>query len=360
MKKIKTAILLIQLAILTQSLFGQDPNYSQFFNNTLYYNPAYAGLYTGLRVRFSFRDQWPALPYDFKAYHFSADLGDRNLPGQGGIGLIMNADNEGIGFIKNLSLGAMFSVRIPFTRFMIGQLGIKACWLQKRVDWDDFVFSDALSEKYGNINPTEFVHPESEVRNMPDFAVGGIMQFSNETGGMTGNIGFAVDHLFEPDQSFLQNVKAPLPRKWVANADMIFAVGSSGGFNAMDEDAFRLNPGIIFQSQGGLNSIQAGLNLTKFGIYLGLWYKGAFGDYSNAAMTLLGGYKYVFADNMDIKFTYSYDMQLTGALQGTGGAHEISLILGFGNLSIFGGTASGGGPPRAKGGYDSRLECSEF
>jgi hypothetical protein len=64
---------------------------------------------------------------------------------------------------------------------------------------------------------------------------------------------------------------------------------------------------------------------------------------------------------MALKFTYSYDMQLTGALQGTGGAHEISLVLEFGNISLFGGAGTSSSfTPRGRGGYDSRLECSEF
>jgi hypothetical protein len=129
----------------------------------------------------------------------------------------------------------------------------------------------------------------------------------------------------------------------------------------MDEDALKINPGVIYQSQGGLNVLQAGLNLTKYGVYVGLWYKGSFGRYSNGAMTFMGGYRYPFAESMALKFTYSYDMQLTGALQGTGGAHEISLALEFGNISLFGGAGgTSSRMPRGRGGYDSRLECSEF
>lgn len=362
MKKIKITLLVYLLSSVMTAVFGQDPNYSQFLNTPLYYNPAYSGLYTGMRVRFSFRDQWPALPYDFKAYHLTADIGDRNLPGSGGIGLIFNTDNEGIGFIKNFNLGLMLSVRIPFSRFMVGQVGVKASWLQKSLQWDDFVFSDALSEKYGNIYQSAFVEPERNVINMADFGVGGIVQFANEPGSMSGTVGLAADHLFQPDQSFIQTANAPLPRKWVGHADLIFTVGSSSGFNIMEEGALKINPGIIYQNQGGLNTMQAGLNLTKFGIYLGFWYKGSFGTYSNGAMTFMGGYRYAFADNMNLKFTYSYDMQLSGALQGTGGAHEISLVLEFGNISIFG--AAAGSSSRimnhGRGGYDSRLECSEF
>jgi hypothetical protein len=130
----------------------------------------------------------------------------------------------------------------------------------------------------------------------------------------------------------------------------------------MDDDALKISPGIFYQNQAKLNSFQAGLNLTKFGVYLGLWYKGAFGAYSNGALTFMAGYRYIFADNLNVKFTYSYDMQLTGALQGTGGAHEVSLILDLGDFGLFGGSRSSSARsfPRGRGGYDSRLECSEF
>ncbi len=64
---------------------GQDPNYSQWLNAPLYYNPAYAGLNSGLKLRLSCRDQWPNLPVDFKTMYFSGDYGDRNLPGSGAL-----------------------------------------------------------------------------------------------------------------------------------------------------------------------------------------------------------------------------------------------------------------------------------
>ncbi|MCX6278714.1 MAG: PorP/SprF family type IX secretion system membrane protein [Bacteroidetes bacterium] len=359
--KIKILFLICLLTNAMIQLFGQDPYFSQFQNVPIYYNPAYTGLYTGIRARFAFRDQWPALPYDFKSYHFSADIGERNLPGSGGVGLLINTDNEGIGFIKNFNLGLAVAVRIPLSKNAIGQLGFKAAWLQKRINWDDFVFSDALDERYGNIYATGFQRPDRNVLNLPDFGVGGIVQFADETGSFSGTVGFAADHLFEPDQSFLQTAKAPLPRKYVAHIDGIYAIGSSSGFNTVSDDALKLNPGIMFQSQGGLNAIQAGMNLTKYGVYLGLWYKGAFGTYANTSLAMLVGYRYVFADNIGIKFTYSYDMQLSGALMGTGGAHEVTLVIDF-NTGGFLGSSGGGSTSRGikRGGYDSRLECSEF
>ncbi|MFZ4522050.1 MAG: PorP/SprF family type IX secretion system membrane protein [Bacteroidales bacterium] len=355
---------MILIGVLTGTsltMSGQDPNYTQFTNNQLYYNPAYTGLYTGIRAHVSFRDQWPALPYDFKAYHFEADLGSRDFPGSGGVGLFINTDNEGIGFIKNLNIGVSTAVRIPFSKLSVGQVGINVSWLQKSVNWEDFTFSDALSERYGNIYQSGFIRPDQNVRNMPDFGVGGIVLFGNEVGSFTGTVGFAVDHLFEPDQSFLQTAKAPLPRKYVGHADMVLAIGQSSGFNKMSEGSLRINPGIIYQNQGGLNSIQAGLNISKYGVIVGLWYKGAFGSYSNGIMAFMAGYGAGISDNLGLKFTYSYDMQMTGALMGTGGAHEVSLILEFNTGDIFGGISSGG--RRQKGGHyegQTPWECASF
>lgn len=346
------------LCLCVGSLFGQDPNYSQFLNNPVYYNPAYTGLYKGIRARFSFRDQWPALPYDFKSYHLDADIGDRNLPGSGGIGLFMNTDNEGIGFIRNFNMGISLAVRIPFTDAAVGQLGIKASWIQKSVDWDDFVFTDALSEKYGIFYQSGFVKPAKNVRNMADFGVGGIVQFGNE--GTSTTLGFAVDHLFEPDQSLLQTAKAPIPRKYVAHADLVIDL-SAFSRGSSSTGPLKLSPGAIVQIQGGLNTLQAGLNLSKFGLITGLWYKGTFGEYHNSSMVFMAGYGVNYAENMGIRLTYSYDMQMAGALMGTGGAHELSLILDFNSGGVFGDFTRRG--TRMRGGHwegNTPWECATF
>ena len=126
MKTLKSIFIILLVVVASFGSQGQDTYFTQFQNVPVYYNPAYAGLYTGIRARMAFRDQWPALPYDFKAYHFSADIGERNLPGSGGVALTMNTDNEGLAFIKNFNLGLSVSVRIPFSANVIGQVGIKA------------------------------------------------------------------------------------------------------------------------------------------------------------------------------------------------------------------------------------------
>jgi type IX secretion system PorP/SprF family membrane protein len=356
-------IFLLGLFFLIQGARGQDPNYSQYFSAPIYFNPAMTGINSGLRARFSFRDQWPNLPLDFRSYYFSADLGDRNLPGAGGLGLIINSNNEGISFIKNTTIGLAISVRIPITSTLVTQVGLKAAIVQKRLNWDDFVFTDQLSEKYGNIYTSQFIPPDVNSKVYPDFAAGGVFQFTNVEGNVSGTLGFAVDHLFRPDESFLSTATAPLPRKFVGHLDLILtaASGRSSNMYSANSEPLRINPGVIYQNQGNKSLVQAGLNLLKYNVYLGGWFKGSFDANTGSALAILAGYKYTFAENMSIKFIYSYDLQMSGSLQGMGGAHEISLVLEFDKLSLFGG--SGGGSYAAPGRNtrsSSALECPSF
>ena len=368
MKKVFIYPCLLILGILGtfQSTRGQDINYSQFFSTPLYFNPAYTGINTGLRARFLFRDQWPSLPIDFKSYYFSADLGDRNLPGAGGIGIMINSDSPGAGLINTLQAALTVGVRIRIASFMVAQVGVKAAILQRKVNWDDLVFADQLDPKYGAIYQTSFIPPDAGSRVVPDFAAGGIFQFMNETGNMTGSLGFAADHLFRPDVSLLSDGSAPYPRKWVIHGGAVFTTGygSSSSMYGNNGDPLRINPGFMFQSQADLNYLEIGLNLLKFNIYLGGWYKTTLTGETNNAVALLAGYKYMFMQDMSIKFIYSYDLQIAGVMQGTGGAHEISLVLEFDGFALFG----GGGGNRGGRGYIPTgrskgyvpLECPSF
>ncbi|MCX6276717.1 MAG: PorP/SprF family type IX secretion system membrane protein [Bacteroidetes bacterium] len=328
----------ICLPALAQTLFGQDPIYTQFSNTPLYYNPAFTGFSNGLHIRFSTRNQGPALATTLRSYYLSADIADRNLPGSGGFGIIFNTDNEGLGFIQNYNIGVSFAVRVPLANSIVGQLGVKGAWLQKHIAWDEFKMSELVIERYGNIYDSGFIQPDNNVLNLPDFAIGGLVQFISSQGCVSGTVGMAVDHLFEPDQSFLPAEKAPLPRKWIGHADMIWAVNCRSGTVAANDQIMKINPAIIFQYQHGLDAIIAGLNATRYGLYLGLWYKGLFGTHTTASIALMGGYRYAFAANMSIKFTYCYDKQIAGIPSGSVGAHEISLMLEFGNVRLFKGS----------------------
>jgi type IX secretion system PorP/SprF family membrane protein len=367
-KHIYSLLILPGFFLMVSPVRSQDVNFTQYLATPLYYNPAYTGINTGVRARFLFRNQWPSLPVSYKSYYFSADVGDRGLPGAGGLGLYVNSNNDGVAFIHDLTVGLNISVRIPITSYLVTQVGIKAAVGQRRVNWDDLVWTDQLSELYGNIYQSSFVPPDANKRVYPDFGIGGLFLFSNQEGNVTGTAGVAVDHVFQPDIAFLSTGAMPLPRKWVVQTD--FVITSGGGSANMSyggsNDPLKINPGLIYQNQLGLSSLQAGMNIMKFNIYLGGWYKGTLGSGATSALALLAGYRYNFNEDMSIRFIYSYDMQISGNLSGTGGAHEISLVLEFGNVGLTGGGKGGGGRGNVYGGPTGRnrgsspLECPSF
>lgn len=317
---------------------SQDINYSQFFNAPIYYNPAFTGINTGLRIRSIYLNEYPSLPIPCKDFSFSADFGERALPGFSGVGLFVNTNNEGIGFIDDLSFGLSLGSRISVTKNIFVNLGVKGSVVIKSVNWDKFVFSDQLSEMYGNIYQSSFISPNANRLVFPDFGGGGLIQFANPSGKTTGIIGFAVDHIFSPNQSFLSTASAPLPIKYLLHADFVFAIGEQKHFQyapkGMDEP-FKLNPGIIFQDQKNNSLLQIGMNIQKFNFTLGGWYKTSTVSYKPTAWVLMAGYRILYGKANSIRIIYSHDFQ-NEPYAGLGGQNEISLILGFGNLQLFG------------------------
>ncbi|MCX6266999.1 MAG: type IX secretion system membrane protein PorP/SprF [Bacteroidetes bacterium] len=176
------------------------------------------------------------------------------------------------------------------------------------------------------------------------------------------SIGFSVDHIFKPDVSFLSTGSSPYPRKWVGQFDLVISTGPGGSsmMSRNGDEPLKVNIGGIYQNQANLNSLQVGLNLLKYNIYLGGWFKSTMTGVVNSALALVAGYKYAFYEDMNLKFMYSYDLQISGALQGTGGAHEISLILEFDKLSIFGGGGGNGFVPGGSRRGGGPMECPTF
>lgn len=370
-KKLKNAILITILLIGTWSKSNaQDMNYSQYFSAPIYYNPAYTGINPGVRARFLYRNQWPALPVSLKSYFFSAELGDRNLPGSGGLGLVINQDTPGYGLITNFAASVTMGVRVPVGDNLMSEVGIKAGILERRINWDELVFPGQLDPRYGIVNPPPpYALSTSSKRLVADFGCGGALMFISGDDRLSGNIGLGVDHLFQPDVSFLSNDVSPYPRKWVGQFELLINTGPGRSMSSSvvkgSDNPLMINIGAIYQNQAAVGALQVGLTALEYNIYAGAWYKTTFGPTPNNSLAVVAGYRYFFYENMSIKAMYSYDIQISKALQGTGGAHEISLIIDLADLMLFGGSSGysrGGGfvPGGSSRGGKGEWECPAF
>lgn len=334
----KTGVV-FSLCFLVLALNGQDFNFTQYFNAPTYYNPAFTGISKGLTVRSMFRNQLPKQLYGFNSFSFSADLGDRSLPGFGGVGIVVNSDNIGTGIMSNLSMGLNLSARIRFSDYFSAMIGVRASVVQKYMNWDELVFDDQINGAYGTIYPNSFTPADDNTKMSPDFGTGVLLEFTSKSSRVSGTAGFAADHLFTPDQSFLPDYTSRLPRKYVVHADIAFDIGKQRDMQHAPKgagDPFKLSPGIQYQKQQNMDFLQVGMNVQKFNFTLGSWYKTVIDLSKSDNIVLMAGYRFLFGKEMNIRITYSHDFPVNRSQYGPGEPNEISLIFGYGGLNLFG------------------------
>ena len=84
---LRTGVIAILSLFLTNDLFAQDPEFTQFYANPLYLNPAFAGTAHCPRLSLNYRNQWPGISGSFITTSASYDQHVDAL--SGGVGLLV-------------------------------------------------------------------------------------------------------------------------------------------------------------------------------------------------------------------------------------------------------------------------------
>ncbi len=332
-KLINTCLYLVLFIIIVAKTEAQDQGFSQFYNNPVYYNPANVGLSKGLMARFSYRNQWPGLNNNLTSYNFSLEVSERNIPGMGGIGLIFSSSDYGMQFLSTSMVGAITSVRIKVAGNMVSQFGAMVSFTQKKVNWDDLVFSDQLDPRYGNVNASSFVHPNAQNISFTDVNLGGVLQ--GQINNSITTFGFAAHHLFQPNESFLAG-SSSLPRRFVIHGDIIFDNKNSTRITSSAKLNMKINPGFILENQAGLNKYAIGLNMLFENLYTGFWFRNEEFSFLNyTSITLLAGLYIPLSNKNKMKIMYSYDLAISKFYAGSGGAHEVHITISFDDINLF-------------------------
>ena len=352
---IKFTLVCLALSIIAPvKISAQDAHFSQFYNNPLYYNPAFSGLNLGLKARLHYKRQWVNIPGDFHNYNFSVDIADRNIPGSGGLGFIINQDKRGIGYLKTLSVGLAPSVRIPLASNFVMQAAPLLSYVRKEVNWEKMIFSGQLDDIQGNVNPSTFIPPSDNALSYPDFGFGILFQVHGDN--TTATFGASGYHLTEPNQSFFEE-SAPLARRYVGHGDIIFDIGDYKGYFKR-KVSFKLNPGVVYMQQANMTLYSVGINMYIRNMYFGLWYKNESLEYdSYSDVSGMAGLMIPMGRNSRMKIMYSYDMQVNSAFSFAGPTHEVSMIFEFDKLRLIN---EGGSSFRGREIIEETLECSPF
>jgi len=301
---------------------AQDPQFTQFYANPMYLNPAFAGSARCPRVAINYRNQWPALK---KTYITSSASYDQHVDMlNGGVGLMVMNDKAGEGAIATTNISGVYAYQLNLNRKISMRFGLQGTYVQKRLDWEKLTFGDMIDPRYGFVYETQEVRP-NESRSFMDFSSGMVIYSSKVYGGL------AVHHMTQPDEAFIVKGSSKLPMKVTAHVGALLPVGESAGRgyrgNVNKDEGTFISPNLLYQQQGSFNQLNVGMYILHAPIVGGLWYRGNFGKdkfvSSDSFIALIGLQQGMF------KFGYSYDVTVSSLSNSTGGSHELSLGLQF-------------------------------
>ena len=292
------------------SLYGQDPEFTQFYAAPVYTNPAMAGTAfcdrgPAGRISLNYRNQWPKLKGTYRTF---AGTWDQHIDAVGGgVGLMAVTDRAGEGLLTTTTFSGVYSYLLPVNRNFFFRLGLQASYVQKALDFSKLKFADQINPTQGFVYQTNEPLPNQN-KNFPNFAAG-ILGYSKNFYG-----GIAVHNIIEPNQSFYDSPDGILPRRYTLHSGVVIPLD-----NRRNPEA-TFSPNILGMIQQNFSQINLGFYVNKGPLVTGLWFRQTAGEFTNsdALMVLIGFRKDKF------KFGYSYDITVSSAKSAAPGSHEVS------------------------------------
>jgi type IX secretion system PorP/SprF family membrane protein len=280
---------IIYISLLVLSAFqvnAQDPNFTQFYANPLYLNPALAGSYGCPRFALNYRNEWPSLSGNYVTYSASYDQYFKQI--SGGFGVLALHDQQGQGTIKTSMLGLFYSYHLNLGRKWKLMFGARASWFQKSLDWDKLTFGDMIDPRRG------FIYSTGDVPR----------------GGSRGFFGAAWHHMNRPNESMIIG-DSPLPWRFTGHVGADIEVGKRSKYSS----GTNIMPNIIYQYQNGFQELNVGTYIKYGSFNAGVWYRNR-----DAFIMTIG------INTGKFKLGYSYDVTVSKLNNGvSGGSHEVSM-----------------------------------
>jgi type IX secretion system PorP/SprF family membrane protein len=300
MKRLYIILLLTSVMTTFKTARAQDPEFTQFYANPLYLNPALAGSNICPRIAINYRNQWPGIA---GTYVTTSASFDRFVYGiKSGIGVLVTNDRAGQGTLNTFNASGIYSYQLQVNRSFSLNFGLQGTYGEKSLDWSKLTFGDMIDERRGFVKYTHEVRGNSK-KSFVDFSAG-VLAFSKKFFA-----GFAAHHLTQPNEGLIGESK--LPVKFTGHAGAIIPVGDKSSETS-------ISPNVLYQRQQDFQQLNLGVYITKGALVGGLWYRN-----QDSFIVLLG------VQHGVMKIGYSYDVTVSKLTNASAGSHELSLGLQF-------------------------------
>jgi type IX secretion system PorP/SprF family membrane protein len=322
MKKIVIYTTLIcSILLRTTQVKAQDPQFSQFYANRLYLNPAFAGASHAPRATINYRNQWPALSANYITSCASFEYFAERY--NSGFGLIFMNDTQ-FSNLKSVDIGLQYAYQLQLNEDNFIRFGLQGSHVTRSADFYNLIFN------YDNNYSPVYNDPLKDnviQKKYWDFSTGALFHNQHAWAGIT------VNHINRPEQSIINSTTEQLPTKFTLHAGYKFLLGNGTFTRGLGSDMDRevsFSPTILYKRQGKFDQLDLGIYFTYSPMVFGVWYRGLpikqyqQGLNNHDALVFLLGYR---ADNFS--FGYSFDATISSLGMGTGGSHELSISYQF-------------------------------
>jgi type IX secretion system PorP/SprF family membrane protein len=315
------------MSVIPKISWGQDVQYSQYYANPIYLNPAMIGSSNMTRVGFNFRNQWPALDQTFLAYTAYLDHYDERY--NSGFAVILQGANESFTETTWNELGLGYSYRLQLSEDRFIQAGIQGSFISRDANFGRVVLGSQLDINRGSIDYSgSGLAGESQVRDVDAHA--GLVYYGKRVW-----LGASLAHLLSPNISYLMEGTSRLPKKMSLHGGYRFnlAPGNINDyFNNTDQER-SFSVGFNYKQQGQFSQLDLGTEFFFEPLALGLWYRGLPTKYelpNHESLVAVVGLS--LDSGLDVG--YSFDFPISAYNLGrSGGSHELSMRYIFSSQS---------------------------
>lgn len=302
-------ILLVSASIfLTFNSFSQDASFSQITNNKLYLNPAFTNSIKCPELTMTYRNQWPSLGAQYVTSMLSYEQSIVNSRNGVGITLLNDRSENGIYSLNGVNL--FFSNQQKINNTSNIKFGLDVGYKQTFIDDSKLFFEDSFNgQSFTNMTN----EPLMNGLRVHYFDIGaGILYFNDK-----GFLGFAVNHLNEPNQSLIFG-ESFLPKKFGLHGGINVVINN---FNYGREEVI-YNPSFSLLRQGEFTQLTLNNNIKKGDFLFGAGLNLVEGNTFRDALIFNFG-----INTGELIFFYSYDVTISHLGPTTGGAHEITTVI---------------------------------
>jgi len=273
-------------------IYAQEGQFSQYYSSSLFLNPAFAGIGSGMSLSLNHKQQPQNLDVTNQLSQFSLafPIYRGSIEGKklGGVGITVFNESQGLSGAFQ-STGALVTAAYTFKFDLFGPeflvFGVQGGYTQRSIDFDNLIWGSQYSPFIG-FDPS-LNNPSDQFNDQIGFPVlniGALYYFNPDRAYLlyqtTAFFGFNVRNIVSQKESFVENESVDTP----------LSVGIHGGFEYIINGKLRWAPNLL------LNYFDGNLQ-TNIGNYFLYDIKSDGRQISNLNLNLVGGIWYRVRDS---------------------------------------------------------------